>query len=97
MLEIVLSGMFGGLSVEILFWWSRRDASGDSFPPYAKQYSYWIATILMIIFSGVLVWLYQRSGIDLKPIVAFNIGASTPSIISALTKAAPPTVKVDDA
>jgi hypothetical protein len=94
MFETICDGMAGGLAIEILYWWSKRETLHNGLPDYAKNRAYWASTGAMILFSGGVIWLYHRTGIDLKPIPAFNIGASTPSILAALTKAAPPKIDV---
>jgi hypothetical protein len=94
MYEIVLYGMGGGLAIEVLYWWSKRETFDNGLPSYAKNYAYWVTTLVMVFLSGGLIWVYHRSGIELKPIVAFNLGASTPSILAAFTKAAPPKISI---
>jgi hypothetical protein len=46
----------------------------------------------MILAGGVLVWIYHKSGLDLKPIIAVNIGASDPLIIGSLVQTKPPEI-----
>ena len=43
----------------------------------------------MILLGGGLAVLYVQSGIELRPFLAFNVGASAPLIIERLGAAAP--------
>ena len=70
-------GMLGGLAIEILKWYKLRESS--EFPHYAKNISYWLITLAMIVLSGVITSLYGTENRDI--ISAVQIGASTPALL----------------
>ena len=81
-----LLGVFGGFLAELGRWWKIRE--GPNFPNYIKTIFYWIITILMIIAGGGLAYVYMLMG-DLNAILAVNVGASAPLIISGLANTPP--------
>jgi len=94
-LEGFLWGITGGLFAEIFGLFKLRHQSPRDFPAWLKSAFYWIITAAMILAGGGLVIIYLVSGIDLKAIVAVNIGASAPLIIGTLVAQAPRASKVD--
>lgn len=86
----VWSGLGGGCAAEVLKWYRIREELHKGLPDYAKNWAYWIITGVMILFGGVLVFIYQSSdNVRLSPILAFNIGISAPLIISTLANQIP--------
>lgn len=77
----VLCGVLGGLSAELLQWFRIRKTLHRNFPDFARSWSYWIVTALMVSMGGVLVWVYSASGMEIRPIVAINLGASAPLLL----------------
>ena len=57
-----------------------RQTAVSELPHYLRSGFYWLMTMLMIIAGGILTLVYVKSGIELKPLVAINIGASAPLI-----------------
>ncbi len=90
--EYFLYGTIGGLLAELLGLYKLRTQAPSAFPSYLKTIFYWLVTIGMILAGGVLVWIYHKSGLDLKPIIAVNIGASAPLIIGSLVQTKPPEI-----
>jgi hypothetical protein len=82
-------GVVGGILSELLGWFRLRQQAPSEFPIWLKSPFYWVLTVLMILAGGALVVIYLRSSIDLKPIVAVNLGASAPLIIGSLVAQAP--------
>lgn len=86
-------GIAGGLAAEVLHWWRlfRNASAGASpnFPVYARSPIYWILTVVLIGFGGVLVAAYSSSGTELSAILALNLGASAPLILQSLATQAP--------
>ena len=96
--ENFIFGCIGGGAVELLKWWKiRHDLEQKGIPNWSKSLPYWIITSLMIILGGGVVIIYVKSGAVLNPFLAFHIGATTPLIISGLTRVAPsiPPGKID--
>ena len=87
----VFFGLGGGISSEVLKWFRIREELHRGIPEYAKKWPYWLATLGMIGMGGFLVYAYQFSSeVRLSPILAVNIGASAPLILSELVRQAPP-------
>ena len=89
-----LFGILGGFLAELFGLFKLRQQAPQDLPVWLKSPFYWIITILMIAAGGVLVVVYLKSGIDLKPILAVNVGASAPLIIGTLI-AQTPSPKID--
>ena len=63
--------------------------------PDLKSFFYWIPFIIMPVLGAGLAMAYVQSGVELKPIVAVNIGITAPLILRAMAST-PPTVKLPD-
>jgi hypothetical protein len=92
MIEYFIYGIFGGLLAELLGLYKLRTQAPAAFPSYLRSKFYWLVTIAMILAGGGLVLIYNKSGLDLKPIIAVNIGASAPLILGALVQTTPPKI-----
>lgn len=88
-LEGFVYGVLGGMLSELLGWFKLRHQASNEFPLWLRSPSYWILTVLMIAAGGILVVIYMKSNIDLKPIVAVNLGASAPLMIGTLVAQSP--------
>ena len=86
----VLLGLAGGVASELLDWFRIRKELHRGVPGWAKSWLYWLITATMSGFGGLLVFTYEVSGIEVSPILAFNIGASAPLILRSLTSQVPP-------
>ena len=75
-------GFLGGCTSELLQWFRIRRELHRGVPDWAKSWLYRIVTIIMAAVGGLLVFLY---GPESNPILAFNIGASAPFILTSLT------------
>jgi len=87
--EGFLFGLFGGILAELLGLFRLRQQAP---PDFLKNKFYWLTTVLMVCAGAGLVAVYLRSGMSLTPILAVNIGASGPMIISSLVGQAPATI-----
>jgi hypothetical protein len=90
--EDFMCGVFGGLLAELLGLYKLRTQAPAAFPAYLCSPFYWIVTIGMILAGGGLVWLYHKSGLELKPIIAVNIGVSAPLILGSFVQSKPPEI-----
>lgn len=88
-------GFLGAAFAELLGWFKLRTEARDKFPEYWKSYLYWGLTVAMMVAGGMLVVVYLRSGIEMKAVIALNVGASAPLIIGGFTSQAPQVIKVD--
>ena len=86
---IILYGLLGGFFVELLGLYSLRKQAPEAMPAYYKSVLYWTITGLMIVAGGGLTYAYRASGIELKPLLAINIGASAPLLIGSFVRNAP--------
>lgn len=86
-LQIFMAGCFGGLMAELLKWYGVR--GNRRWPRYARTVRYWIITAIMIGGGGVLACLYGIKAVN--AILAVNVGASAPLIVSSLAMTAPAT------
>lgn len=84
-LPIFLTGCFGGLMAESIKWYGLRE--NRNWPRYARTARYWIITAVMIGGGGVLACLYGVEAVN--ALLAVNIGASAPLIISSLATTIP--------
>jgi hypothetical protein len=89
LLEGFVYGVVGGGLAELLGLFRLRHSARGSFPEWLKSPFYWIVTLLMILSGGLLVIIYMRSNLVISAIIAVNIGASAPLIISTFTSHIP--------
>jgi hypothetical protein len=93
MLAVFLTGLAGGVVLEILHWYALRKAS--RWPAYAKSPIYWLVSLAMALVGGGLAVLYFGS--HAEGIVALHVGLSAPLILQKLaTTIAQPGAKSAD-
>jgi len=90
--EFFLYGVVGGVFAELLGLYKLRTQAPAAYPAYLRSAFYWSVTTAMVLAGGVLVWIYSRSGLDMKPLIAVNIGASAPLILGSLIQTTPPKI-----
>ena len=89
--EGFLFGLSGGSAIELLKWWNlRHELKPKGIPDWSKSWLYWIITVLMIFAGGFLVIVYLKSGAVLNTVLAVHIGASTPVILTGISRETPP-------
>lgn len=54
-----------------------------------KDWIYWVQFIFWPFVGALLVYVYETSSGELSPILALNVGVSSPLIINAMAKANP--------
>jgi hypothetical protein len=82
-------GFCGGAVAEIARWFQLREQLHAGLPNWSKSKGYWIVTFLMCVSGGGLVYLYALSDTKMTGILALNIGASAPLLISSLVSSTP--------
>jgi len=97
---LFLTGFLGGLAADVLLLYKSRDKFlGLGIVAFLRRgrenFGYLLATILMCALGGALVLLYEYSGARMVPILALQIGASTPLIITKFASAAPDPLRAD--
>ena len=88
-------GLAGGAGAELLRWFRIRDQLHAGMPDWAKSPWYWVVTTLMVACGAGVVLMYQSSGVELNSVLAVNIGASAPLMLSSLSSQVPPLTRVD--
>src|SRR4051794_28470719 len=88
--EGFLWGALGGLFAELLGLFQLRHQAPNHLPAWLSTVYYWVVTLTMIFAGGILCVAYIRSGFQLKPLTAINIGASAPLLIGAFVSRTPP-------
>jgi hypothetical protein len=78
-------GLFGACLPELLALYRSRSKKRMASPSIV----YWSITLVMIAAGGGITIAYFRSGFDLNPLLALNIGASAPLIIGSLVNQVP--------
>lgn len=79
--------MLGGAFLEALHWYNIRTKA--RFPTYARKLKYWIATLAIVAFGGVIAVLIMKLGGVMSGINAFTIGFMAPSFQTHLKKFMP--------
>ena len=83
-------GSFGGALGEFIKWYNiRNEISRTGVPDWSKSYLYWVITVVMMLLGGCMVMVYMKSSAVLNAFLAVHIGASTPLIISGITRETP--------
>jgi hypothetical protein len=80
-------GIGGGIAPELVKMYKIREL--PQMPQWFKSPIFWGLTLAMILAGGGLATLYAASGSTLSPILAVNVGASAPLILSTLSSNAP--------
>lgn len=89
LLEGLFWGIVGGTGAELLGLFRLRHEAPESFPGWLETSFYWGVTISMILFGGLLVVAYLRSNMPINPILALNVGAAAPALLSSFMAQAP--------
>ena len=83
--QVFLVGCFGGALAELIKWYGMRES--PNLPSYVKSLRYWLITASVVLCGGVLATLYGTTSVN--ALLAVNIGASAPLIISSLARSQP--------
>ena len=89
LLEGFFWGIVGGAGAELLGLFRLRHEAPEAFPNWLETTLYWGVTIAMILFGGLLVIAYLRSDMPVNPILALNVGAAAPALLSSFMAQAP--------
>lgn len=57
--------------------------------PDLREWTYWAPFVLMPIIGAFVAYLYVASDMDLKPILACNVGISAPLILRTMAQTLP--------
>jgi len=89
-LETLLWGFLGSAAVELITLFGYYTSRRDRLPSRYRKVGFWITRFVLAVLAGALAVAYE---IDQR-ILAFNIGAATPLIVTFMAKGlrqAPPT------
>lgn len=89
-------GLVGGTLAELARWYGIREKLHEGRPVWATP-GYWMITGLMVMAGAALVLMHEDSGVNMNSVLAVNLGASAPTILSAMLSSAPATQKVESA
>lgn len=95
-LETFLWGLFGGFGAEISVVFAHRHRAAKEFPHWLKSWTYYIASLAMVLLGGGIAVAYAKSGTTLNAILAIQIGASAPLIFRKLSETIPETPRLTD-
>lgn len=87
MMVMFLWGFVGSVAVEVVFAYQHLVAN-SCLPERYHTLSFWILRLLLALVGGGLALAYEIN----KPLLALNIGASTPLIIRSLADGVASTV-----
>lgn len=82
--EMFLWGLLGSVAVEVLRA-VRVYEDGKRVPARYSRKGFWIARVMLAMIGGAVTVAYNIN----SPILAFHIGAATPSILESLSKNPP--------
>lgn len=86
--EIFLWGLLGGIGAEVVVFFGIRHQNPLEFPYWVKSKAYYIIAVIMALIGAFITIAYARSGTNLNPILAIQIGASAPLILRKARDAA---------
>jgi hypothetical protein len=81
-------GFFGALALKLLEFTELARIPPASRPDL-KDAIYWVPYLIMPILGGGLAYAYIASSVELKPMLAINIGISAPLILRAMAQLNP--------
>jgi hypothetical protein len=90
----LLLAAFGGLTVHLLNLVELQNVPKDRRPDF-KDWLYWLPFGVSPALAAVVAFAYVNSGTPLSPILAINVGASTPLLLRSFTNANPFRRQVD--
>lgn len=91
--ESFLFAVFGGYAINIISLAELRNIPRSERPDTFSDWIYDIWFFVIPILGGVLAIAYQMSGSNLTPILAINVGVSTPLILKAFAAVTPQYVR----
>jgi len=89
LLETFVWGFCGSVAVEVVALYHIFQSDPIKIPGRYKSYLYWFIRLCLAVIAGGLALAYK---ID-APLLAANIGASTPLIIQAVSKGIKPPIQ----
>jgi hypothetical protein len=75
-------GFLGSAAVELISLFGYYTTRGGRLPSRYRKIGFWITRFVLALLAGALAVAYEIN----KPILAFNIGAATPLIVTFMTK-----------
>ena len=84
----VLFALFGALGFKLLEMAELTKVPKAQHPDFTS-FLYWLPFLVMPLLGGGLAYTYVMSGVDLKPILAVNVGVSAPMALRAMSQINP--------
>ena len=91
----ILCAAFGGFAINVLDLIDLKNIPKPERPDF-KDFFYWLPFVVWPVLGAGLVFIYIQSGIELKPLLAVNIGISAPLILRSMAQVIPPKGKTID-
>ncbi len=89
MLEVFIWGLLGGVGAELAVVFQLRHQLRVGHHYWLRSPVYWLIVAAMVGFAGVMVVAHARSGTVLNPLIAIQLGASTPLLLRKFREAVP--------
>ncbi len=82
-------GFLGGLLLSVVRLAELANIPKIERPPTFSDWVWIVQFLGLPVVGGLLAYVYRADGIDLKPVLAMNIGISAPLIVKAMAAVAP--------
>jgi hypothetical protein len=82
--DIAAWGVVGGIGAEVAVIYDIFHQKPSAFPWWYKSGKYYFVASIMLLLGGAIALAHSMSGSSLNPILAIQIGASTPLILRKL-------------
>lgn len=79
---------FGGIAIPLIGLMELHNVPKDRRPDF-RDWIYWLPFLIGPVLGAVLALVYQKSAMQITPILAVNVGASAPLILRSLAAANP--------
>lgn len=89
MLEVFIWGLLGAAGAELAVVFQLRHQLRAGHHYWLRSPVYWLIVTAMVGFAGVMVVAHAKSGTALNPLIAIQLGASTPLVLRKFREALP--------
>ena len=89
MLEVFIWGLVGGVIAEFGVVFQLRHQLHVGHHYWLRSWWYWVIVGAMVVVAGVIVVAHSKSGTVLNPLIAIQLGATTPLLLRKFREAVP--------
>ena len=90
-LEVFVYGLVGGVIPEAIGLYNIRHIAKTDRPVWLTSPFYWIITLVMVLIGAGFVTVHHFSSVTLTPLLAIEIGATAPLLLTAMINKKPAT------